>query len=332
MRKFSKVILFVLIGVLGIILAALIGVNLWLQSTGVQSRLQEKVESVLGVTIHVKSTFYTPWGGVRLSGLVIPDPSSKQPANFLEAQSFALRFDLIPLIKRHFVISQVALDNPILIWRQSEDGKWRLPTFAQKPLSLPPTTPGIPPLAPAPAPVPSIQIPAPQAPATVEQPANQEISKKSSSDFLKFLVEIHQVRINQGQGTFIDSKGEILATFTDLKIHAEVRSNNNISGQIHIADLAFRNRLHVRHFRAHFTKKINLLSSSDVTAHLAEGRMTGQVSVEMNSAPTFQTSIELKNVQLRSLMTEAGIDPGTSSGIILGNVALGGTLKSENDI
>ncbi|MEO6847978.1 MAG: AsmA-like C-terminal region-containing protein [Chthoniobacterales bacterium] len=324
MQKLSKVILFILAGIAGLFLAVLIGVNLWLQSTGIQSRLQEKVEETMGISIHVGSTYYTPWGGVQLSGLAIPDQSTKQ--SFLEAQGFGVHFDLIPLFQRRFVISRISLNKPVLIWHQSKDGKWRLPSFAAKSAVSSPSehstsTPPRP-ISPEGQPTTVQNTATPPDTAIAEPPVNLS----------KFLVEVRQVRIEHGDGTFIDSSGKNLAAFKDLSIETEIRPNGDLVGSIQIGDINFGDKVHLRHLYARFTKQNNILASNDIEAHLAHGLINGQLSVNLGRESSFKTDLKLKNVQLPVLLTEAGLGSEKTFGILGGSIVLSGNVQDPKEV
>src|SRR5690242_18116666 len=69
----------------------------------------------------------TPWGGLQLSGITIPQTSSTGPRHFLEAKTFQLRVRFLSLFSRRLVIKEVSLINPNVVWPQDVEGKWKLP-------------------------------------------------------------------------------------------------------------------------------------------------------------------------------------------------------------
>ncbi|MFY8215986.1 MAG: hypothetical protein ACOVMP_05225, partial [Chthoniobacterales bacterium] len=102
---------------------ALIGINLYLQSADVQQRIRDATEDAIGAPVTVRSTIYTPWSGLTLSGLQVP-PWIQPAPNMFEASKFSVRFELLPLLNRRFVIREVALEKPVFALRQREDGAW----------------------------------------------------------------------------------------------------------------------------------------------------------------------------------------------------------------
>src|SRR6266481_138514 len=93
----------------------------------------------------------TPWGGLELSDITIPQtPSGIGPKLFLEAKTFRLRVRFVSLFSHRLVIKEVSLINPRVVWPQDDQGKWRLPS-AQKARSHPVATNQVPAISQTPA-------------------------------------------------------------------------------------------------------------------------------------------------------------------------------------
>ena len=105
----------------------LLGVNLYVQSQGAQGKIQQELSRSLGVRSKIRSMSVTPWGGLELSGITIPQTASIGPKNFLEARTFRLRIRFLSLFSRRLVIKEVSLVGPRVVWPQNKQGKWRLP-------------------------------------------------------------------------------------------------------------------------------------------------------------------------------------------------------------
>ena len=105
----------------------LLGVNLYVQSQGAQGKIQQELSRSLGVPLKIRSMSVTPWGGLELSGITIPQTVSVGPKHFLEARTFRLRVRFLSLFSRRLVIKEVSLVGPRVVWPQNTEGKWRLP-------------------------------------------------------------------------------------------------------------------------------------------------------------------------------------------------------------
>src|SRR6478672_6084351 len=104
-----------------------LGVNLYVQSQGVHRRIQLELSHRLGTPLRLRQVSVTPWSGLKLNGITIPQELGKIGGNFLQAQSFQLRVQFWSLFSDRLVIRQVSLIKPDVVWPQNSSGKWRLP-------------------------------------------------------------------------------------------------------------------------------------------------------------------------------------------------------------
>ena len=91
MRNLRRIVLIVLGAFLALAAVVLLGVNLYVQSQGTQMRIQQELSQRLGTPFNVRRISVTPWGGLKLSGITIPQISGPVSSNFLEANAFRLR-------------------------------------------------------------------------------------------------------------------------------------------------------------------------------------------------------------------------------------------------
>ncbi len=131
MQKFGRIILFVLGGLSILAAIVLLELNLYVQSQGTQQSIEQELRQRLGTVLHIGRISVTPWAGLKLSGITIPQTSERVAANFLEAKSFVLRVRLWSLFSQRLVIREVSLVDPEVIWPQNAGGKWRLPGARQ---------------------------------------------------------------------------------------------------------------------------------------------------------------------------------------------------------
>ena len=79
MRRLAVIALGALIGLGAVVL---LGVNLYVQSQGAQGKIQQELTRSLGVPLKIRSMSVTPWGGLELSGITIPQTVSVGPKAF----------------------------------------------------------------------------------------------------------------------------------------------------------------------------------------------------------------------------------------------------------
>ena len=161
----GQLVLFGLTGLLVLAAVVLLGMNLYVQSQGTQARIQRELRHHFDTDIRISRMSVTPWGGLKLSGITIPQMDQSSSVNFLEADSFTLQLRFLSLLSHRLVITDVALNDPKVTWPQNDHGKWRLPTKADREsraeteneLVEPPASQIGPTFAPGPSPPPTIE-------------------------------------------------------------------------------------------------------------------------------------------------------------------------------
>src|SRR6202163_107124 len=121
----SRVLLIMLAAIPGIAVVILIGVNMYVQSQGTQARIQQELGQRLGTTLQFRRISVTPWAGLKLSGITIPQSQPGVSPDFLTAQTFRLRVKFGSLFSQRLVIKEISLIEPEVAPAQKRDGKWR---------------------------------------------------------------------------------------------------------------------------------------------------------------------------------------------------------------
>src|SRR5436190_17851386 len=134
----SRLLLIALGLFIGVALLILLGVNMYVQSRGTQARIQQELSQRLGATLRIQRISVTPWWGLKLTGITIPQSQPGTSPDFLTAKAFRLRIRFSSLFGGHLVIKEISLVNPEVVWAQNTDGKWRVPSLP--PLAPPKTT------------------------------------------------------------------------------------------------------------------------------------------------------------------------------------------------
>jgi hypothetical protein len=116
--KFAKPILFAAAIAAAILCAFYLAINLYLQSQGVQKRIQSQASNAIGGLVEIRGTSYTPWGGLTLSGIGVRQSEESQP--FFEAGRIRLHIQLLPLLGGKVILQNITVDKPILALRENE--------------------------------------------------------------------------------------------------------------------------------------------------------------------------------------------------------------------
>jgi type II secretory pathway pseudopilin PulG len=95
----SRVLLIVLAVIPGVAVLILIGVNMYVQSQGTQARIQQNAAAARD-HLRVRRISVTPWAGLKLSGITIPQSQPGVSADFLTAKHFGSESSSGPFSQR----------------------------------------------------------------------------------------------------------------------------------------------------------------------------------------------------------------------------------------
>src|SRR5437763_5328708 len=126
MLRLRRTIGWVLVVGVAILRLSLLGANLYAQSHTTQQRIQQELSQRLKMPLQIQRISVTPWGGLNLSEITIPQLNDAHATPFLEAKNFRLRVRVRSIFWRPLVIKEVALIGPAVIWPQNESGEWRV--------------------------------------------------------------------------------------------------------------------------------------------------------------------------------------------------------------
>src|SRR4030095_1154232 len=109
MLRLRRTIGWLLVVVIAIFLVSLLGANLYVQSQTTQQRIQQELSQRLKMPLHIQRISVTPWGGLNLSGITIPQLNDPHATPFLDAKNFRLRVK-----QRSRFVAPVATDKHAL--------------------------------------------------------------------------------------------------------------------------------------------------------------------------------------------------------------------------
>jgi hypothetical protein len=333
----SRILLIALGAVLGVAVLILIGANMYVQSKATQARIQEELSERLNAPIRVKRVSVTPWAGLKLSGITIPQTEPGVSPDFLTAKTFRLRIRFSSLFAQRLVIKEISLINPDVVWAQNAEGKWRLPTRPPPPENaVPPTAAG---------PEPIVEPPsAPGVEKTPETPAasttgQSPVTTKVESANAPFTPEIERVKLGRGRFRFLDQKLKGVATFDQVDFRSDFRTASDLRGKITIGKTSLRDRFFLQQLQSPLLYGPTYLDFSQITARAGDGEITGRFTMQPQAQDSpFTISIKFRDVQADRIISEAGGIPGTVTGKLEGylngngNIADPDALTGEGEI
>jgi type II secretion system protein N len=327
-QKFSRIVLLLsgaFVALAGIIL---LSGNLYVQSQGTQARIQQELRQRLGLSLKIGRISVTPWGGLKLSGISIPQVTAGTPANFLEAKNIALRFGFFSLFSRRLVIKQVSLLDPKVTWLQNADGKWRLPDLREN-------EPGNSVVSsPVPAQSPSGEsrvTPTSASPTLTPAKPSELPGSVSAKTENAFVPEIRRVNLTGGNFRFLDRSGKMLAAFEGVGFRSSLRNAASLHGNARVTKISLRDRFFLEQLKSPLQYDPAGLELAEISAHAGGGDIMGRFSMQPQSEDSpFKLEVKFRNVQADRLVSEAGGPKGVMQGQLEGNFDAAGKTADQN--
>ena len=329
MQKLRRLTVVALGALIGLGAVVLLGVNLYVQSQGAQAKIQQELTRSLGVPLKIRSMSVTPWGGLELSGITIPQTVAVGPKDFLRARTFRLRVRFLSLFSRRLVIKEVSLVAPRVVWPQNTEGKWRLPDArgARTKKLATNQAPAIP------QPEARIEVVQTKATAAVTNPVSISSSPKvtvkdeSAQPEQKLAVapEVRRVAVKDGDFTFLDQTGTLIASFNGVDFRTNIRSPQALRGDAKVARVSLRDRFFLDQLRSPIHYEPDVLELSKISARVAEGEVHGYFAMQPETEDSpFTTSVNFHDVLADQLVQNAGGAKGMVTGKLEGSFQASG--------
>ena len=319
MQKAGRIALIFAAAVLGFAAVALLGVNLYVQSHGTQARIQQELSQRLGTELRIHRISVTPWWGLKLTGITIPQVDEALSSDFLQARTFRLRIRFSSLFSGRLVIKEIALIEPKVIWAQNADGKWRIPGTTEAPApdvaAAPVTGEPIPATPPDPAPAP----PAPAAP------------RDPDDDTRAFTPEVRRVTLTDGSFRFLDAGGKPVATFEGVNFRSSFRNGTALRGDVSITKTSLRNRFFLEQLETPLKYHATELDLPEIRARAGGGEITGHFNMRPGEANSpFDVLVKFSDVQADRIVADAGGPEGMVKGRLEGHLKAHGNTADPN--
>jgi type II secretion system protein N len=328
----SRLLLISLGVIVGVALAILLGVNLYVQSRGTQARIQQELSQRLGTTLRIQRISVTPWAGLKLTGITIPQSQPGIPADFLTAKAFRLRIQFSSLFGGQLVIKEISLVNPQVVWAQNADGKWRFPAAPPPP---PPSKVTIPPMqveVPVPA-TPSVeqQIEPKVEPSAAPEPSPSAVVVTTETKAAPFTPEVKGLNVARATFRFLDQKMRSVAVFEDVDFRSSFQTPNDLRGNVMIAKTSLRDRFFLQQLYSPLRYDANELDFSHIVARAGEGQISGHFTIQPQTEDSpFTVSVQFNDVQADRIIVEAGGAMGTVTGKLQGHLDATGKTADPN--
>jgi hypothetical protein len=322
----------------------LLGVNLYVQSQGAQAKIQQELSRSLGVPLKIRSMSVTPWGGLELSGITILQTSSGVgPKYFLVAKTFRLRVRLLSLFSQRLIIKEVSLINPRVVWPQNAEGKWRLPSVrSEQSASKTGSGRALPPGAPEPEnhtqsisrSEPGNGVDQRNAASMVAATANSSVSPPNvtvktqaprGESIVAVAPEVRRISVRDGDFTFLDGAGGLIASFTGVDFRTSIRSAFALYGDTKVARISLRDRFFLDQLSSPLRYEPDVLELSKISARVADGEVSGYFAIQLEAEDSpFTASVKFRDVLADQIVQNAGGPKGMVKGKLEGSFQASG--------
>jgi AsmA-like C-terminal region len=335
-QKLRRLLVIALGALIGLGAIVLLGVNLYVQSQGAQGKIQQELTRSLGVPLKIRSMSVTPWGGLELSGITIPQTVSVGPKDFLKARTFRLRVRFVSLFSRRLVIKEVSLVAPKVMWPQNAEGKWRLPNAqparaetvsTNRAPAIPQAEAGIEVAKTTTSPVVANAGPAVTTPASVPSSPKATVKDEPPGREPKLAVapEVRRVTVKDGDFTFLDQTGRLVASFTGVDFRTNIRSAQALRGDAKVTRVSLSDRFFLDQLRSPIRYEPDVLELSKISARVAEGEVNGYFAMQPETEDSpFTTSVKFHDVLADQLVENAGGAKGMVKGKLEGSFQASG--------
>jgi len=313
-KKVSKAILIGLAVLVAVGIALAVVVNLYIQSPGSQARIQEELSKSLRLPLKVTNVSVSPFGGLRISGITIPN----EGGNFLEAASFNASYRLLPLLHGRFVIREMDVQNPKIVWAQNAEHKWKLP----EPETAAKTA----------ADEEKVAAEGKSGPKSSEgQPSNGEAEKPARQKKSNFAVVVERFDVKGGTVELLDHENKHLAVFSDVNMIYTTLTAERVEGTATIGKLVWADTLALENVSTPFKYADGVFDLPEITAAFAGGKLQAKYqSRQEHDRSPYKIAVTLTGIGLDRIGGPTGSLPGQAVGSLTGQLEVhGDTAQSD---
>lgn len=301
--------LYVLAAMLILLAAAVLAFNLHLQSPAMQERLRQGARETLGLPLNVRSTIYTPWDGIKLRGLVVPD-TENAGVNFLEASEFQVVFRLLPLLRREFVVRRLCLKDAALTWRQSAEGQWRLPRNPEEAVSRPAGTPA---------------LPAPDKPAVVTEGDSKMEPPVFGKEPPAFGVRVEGLEVRRSRILFENRDAWPLLDADGIAAHASLDPDGEAQGRADVQEAVLAGLIVARDIGSPFKLEDGVLTLPEIRGDVSGGQLSGRGTIATHEEGSpYDWHLELSDFDLAALRLPESLGGAKFDGLLAAKLDLAG--------
>jgi uncharacterized protein involved in outer membrane biogenesis len=280
-KPFLRIALWSVAGIFLVWCIGLLGINLYIQSAGVQRDLRDSFSESLGLPLEVFRITFTPWDGLTFEDVKVGGPDSETP--ILKAGNLKVRCDYLALLRRKIIVREIVLRQvdlrvPLAAMKETLEGTKR---------------------AAAPSPTPN--------PSQLGSSTPSEIARHSKSltirDTLtrRFWVEIQKFKLKDATITLLRSDGATAAVIRGLDSTLNFQHGNYL-GRVHAESALIGETINVDDIGSPVRFNSGSLALEDVCAKVSGGDLNGTFNLDFsNSDLPYRLEIKASGIDVNEL-------------------------------
>ena len=326
-KRVIRVVLFLLLGAGGCFGIALLGVNLYIQSPGIQRELRASVSESLDLPIDVFRITFTPWDGLNLESVTVGNPNSSTP--LLQAQCLRVRCDYLALFRHKIIIREILLKRvDITIPMAAIENAGSTPQSRKQAHATPQSSEAIvrhtpelaaasPSLTPASSPSEEFQQPTPTLRDTLSR---------------RFWVEIQKFKLKDASITILHPDGSTLAQVHGLDCSLNFKHGDYL-GRAHADGATVANTIQIDDIAAPVRFERGVLTLGGIGASVSGGELTGDVTVDFNRPEVaYSLQMHAAGVDLNEVVSRTSNFLDRAHGTLEGSFELSGMFRDVSKL
>jgi len=317
LKRVTRVALFLVLGVIGCFGIALLAVNLYIQSPGIQRELRESVSESLDLPIDVFRITFTPWGGLNLESVTIGKPGTSSPV--LQAQNLKVRCDYDAFFRHKIIIREILLRRvDITIPMAPQNGTAVVQDKKTPRSSSHPSQP----------------ITTRQAAEFAAASPSPTATAPTLGDTLsrRFWVEIQKFKLKDASITVIQPDGSSVALVHGLDCILNFRHGDYL-GRAHADSATVADAVQIDDIGAPVKFEAGVLTLDEISASVSGGELTGLLTVDF-SKPDIQYHLELHalGIDLNEVTSRTSNFLDRAHGSLEGSFELTGSARDPSKL
>ncbi len=267
-----------ILGILILILALAVAGGVWylnrfLQSPDFRDLARRSAQTALGSNVTLTELEVSLWRGVTLRGIAVANPPPFR-GNLLTAESFVLRYRLLPLLRKTVAVQKLAIGKPVVALVRDQAGAFNYEKLGG-------------------------------ATATSAPP------KTGSTGGTRFDVDLSAITIRDGEVSLATDTGKLLVKLAGLGLDTSVAlTGNKLTGRgdARIAEINVANAIFVRNVTAPVTMGDDI-QLAPLSGQFAGGSVSGGLTVRTTGGFRYLVDLTGRDSDVATLLREMGAKP-----------------------